>query len=426
MKNIFIVEDNPSFRLFLSESLSDYFNISQFSNIKDASSAIGSMQYALYILDLKLPDGNGLDLIDRIINEDRNAKIVILTAFGDIPTAIEAIRRGAADFIQKPVDYEELLSRMLRLTGNADEDSLNRIIGGSKAADDIRRRITSLSGSDVTVFLYGESGTGKELIANVIHSTSGRSSGKMVIADFSRIKTEFLESELFGYVKGAYSGADKSQKGKLTAADKGTIFLDNIDEADKRVQGKLLRFIETGTFYPLGSSRQEKVNARLIVSSKTDLSEAVANGDFRKDLYFRINVYPLRIPPLRERIEDIIPIMERESERIAEKSSLKQIMPDDTVLKMMLSYSWPGNVRELINYIERSIAQGHYGKITDVYTEAGLGLKEKLKNVRSETERKEIINALALSGGNKSEAARVLKISYRNLLDKIKEYGIEE
>ncbi len=334
--------------------------------------------------------------------------------------------KGAIDFLQKPIDYNELINRLLRITGTENTESVNDILGDSPLTEMLRKQIKNIAGSDVTVLIHGQSGTGKELAADIIHRMSGRNAGRMIVADFSRIKPEFIESELFGYVKGAYSGADKSQKGKLYEADHGTIFLDNIDEADTRVQGKLLRFIETGTFYPLGSSKQEKVDVRIIVSAKTDLKKMVDDGLFRKDLYFRINVYPLELHPLSERVGDIEPIISRKLEELNRKYSKNMQMPDKKTLKMMKDYRWPGNIRELLNYIERSFAEGKYNLITLEYRNEGIGLKEKLRGIKANAEKKEIINALNLCNGKKTLAAKMLKISYRSLLDKIREYGIED
>lgn len=426
MKKLLIVEDNPSFRLFLNESLNSHYEITEAVNTAEARQSIQEKHFDLYLLDLNLPDGKGTDLLDIIKVKDPEAKAVILTAYGDIPIAIEAIRKGAVDFLQKPIDYNDLISRLLRITGTDNKESVNNILGDSPLTEMLRRQIKNIAGSDVTVLIYGQSGTGKELAADIIHRMSGRNTGKMIVADFSRIKPEFIESELFGYVKGAYSGADKSQKGKLSEADHGTIFLDNIDEADTRVQGKLLRFIETGTFYPLGSSKQEKVDVRIIVSAKTDLKKMVDDGIFRRDLYFRINVYPLELHPLNERVMDIEPIAAGKLNELNRKYNKKMPMPDINMLSMMKEYRWPGNIRELLNYIERSFTEGKYDSISMEKENEGIGLKEKLRHIKANAEKKEIINALKSCSGNKTRAAKMLKISYRSLLEKIREYELDK
>lgn len=423
MKKIALVEDNPSFRLFLRESLNDKYSIIEMSNIKQLrESSLDDV--VLIIMDNRLPDGNGIDYIDELMREN-NVNIVMLTAYGDIPTAIEAVKKGAMDFWTKPIDYDTLRSKVDSIMNVMNEQiGDNAIIGCSDFAKELRSTVARISSVDVNILITGESGTGKDYIARLIHSKSLRASAQFVVIDCNILNNELFESELFGNCRGAFSGADRSRKGKIDIAHKGTLYFDSIDSLSMRQQGKLLRFIESGEFFPLGSSKPCNADVRIIASSAIDLEKAVVKGLFRKDLLFRINIYPLKLISLKERMEDI-PLFLESIMRAHEEKYGKVIQFSENEMNVLKSYEWPGNIRQMENIIERLYLEKDKSIIADLQGIDDMGLKEKLRVVTKEKEKSEICIALQKSSGNKAEAARILKISYRNLLEKIKEYDIE-
>lgn len=424
---IFILEDNASFALFLKETLKDMGELYFEGTIHDAKKRISSESFDLYLLDMKLPDGMSFEILDELRMQNREGRAVILTAFGDIPMAIEAVRKGALDFWQKPIDYEVLRERVKEIISEKDYSGIEKIIiGDSNAIKGIREDIKRLSGTDINVMVNGPTGAGKELTAKTIHMYSMRKRGNFVHIDFNSIPPDLLESELFGAVKGAYTGSYENRDGRVKSSDKGTLYLDNIDCADMRTQAKLMRFVQDKSYFPIGSNKEVKVDARIISSASEDLKKLIENQRLREDLLYRLNVFVITIPGINERREDIEPIARHYIEKLSADLRKAPDIFTDAVIKAMGGIDWAGNEREIVNFIERSLVTGK-AELNEINNfDSDISLKSKIKNVRQEYEKKEISNAMKICGNNKAETAKLLKISYRNLIEKIKEYKIEE
>jgi DNA-binding NtrC family response regulator len=312
-----------------------------------------------------MPEMSGLEVLRRCKKIDPESVIILITAYSSIDSAIEAIRGGALDYIRKPFRMEELILRLrealdrIRIKKslkNLREEKLEefKIISINDKMKQIREKINKVAGTTSSVLIYGESGTGKELVANLIHYQSDRS-GKLIPINCSAFPSELLESELFGYVKGAFTGADRDKKGLFVAANKGTLFLDEISTLPMELQPKLLRAIQEMSFTPLGSTKEIKVDVRIISATNENIEKLVEEGKFREDLYYRLNVIPIEIPPLRERKEDILPLVQHFNEEISERLNIKKKTFTDEAYEKLMNYKWIGNVRELENLIERLI-----------------------------------------------------------------------
>ncbi|MDD3803930.1 MAG: sigma-54 dependent transcriptional regulator [bacterium] len=427
MTKIHIVEDNASFKLFLKETLKDLAELTFSDTLYDAMKRIESGSFDLHLLDMKLPDGSGMDVLNELNRKNADEKVIVLTAYGDIPLAIEAIKKGALDFWQKPIDYDVLREKIKNLLVKRDLINLEETIAGSsEEIKKLRQEIERVSGTDINIMITGPSGTGKELVAKTIHNNSSRKDKPFVKIDFSTIPPELADSELFGAVRGAYTGASENRDGRIKSADKGTIYFDNIDEADQKTQARLLRFVQEKSFYPLGSGKEIKIDARIISSAKKNIENLISDNSIREDLFFRLNVYLIKLTPINERREDIEEIARKYVPILTEKTQRDASIFTDNALKEMKKMDWKGNEREIINFIERSLLSGTIDFDEELKRASGESLKSKLKSVKEECERREIASALLEASNNKSEAARILKISYKSLLDKIKEYGIEE
>ncbi len=455
MDRILVVEDKESMRRMLREALEGAgYQVVEAADGLEAIRLLNTSRYALVLTDLKLPRKDGLAVLKAVREVDPLAPVIIMTAFGDIATAVQAIKEGAYHFIQKPFDIDELLThinnalerRRLSIENlilkdeYAEKFGFPKIIGVSRKMQEVSSLIQKVSGSSATVLLLGESGTGKELFARAIHQMSPRQGRPFVAINCAALPETLLESELFGHEKGAFTGAIAMKPGKFELADGGTLFLDEIGELSPTVQVKLLRVLQERTFERVGGTRSIEVDVRIVAATNADLARAVKEKRFREDLYFRLNVFPLTIPPLRERPEDIPALVEHFVAKFA--SGMRKTPPrvSQKAMKALMRYHWPGNVRELENFVERAVILNTTGVIevedfafgfapSPFEEEEPLTLSGSLHEVAERAsrwaERKLIKRTLEETRGNKAKAAELLQVSYKTLLTKIKEYGLE-
>jgi DNA-binding NtrC family response regulator len=406
------------------------------------------------LTDLKLPHKDGIDVLTASKEENQLRPVIIMTAYGSVETAVEAMKSGAVDFIAKPFDTDHLLMLIKRaietqrlMTENillkeefASKLGLPRIIGKSEKITNVAQIVQRVAPTKTTVLLIGESGTGKELFARALHNLSNRKEYPFIPINCAAIPRDLLESELFGHEKGSFTSADTKKLGKFELGDRGTIFLDEIGDLDFVLQSKLLRAIETGEIERVGAVKAVHVDVRIVAASNKDLERAVEEKKFREDLFYRLNVFPIRIPPLRERKEDIPLLVEYFIKKycLEIKTSLKGISKE--ALAMLMNCFWKGNIRELENAIERAvilcdgdtIATEHFiidRQFDSVLSEKPGPSEGTLGSISKEATRKaesqRIIDVLGETKGNKTRAAEILQVSYKTLLTKIKEYGIE-
>ena len=390
----------------------------------------------IVLLDLRLPDIYGLELLKKIKADRTDSMVYIMTAFGEVKDVIDAINLGAENYFQKPVDLEELgaiidrSSEKIKLRQELMlcKRGLYPIIGRSKAVQGLIHIINLMAENhSTTLLIQGETGTGKELVARNIHSLSMRGENPFVDINCASIPDNILESEMFGYEAGAFTDARSAKKGLLEIADKGTLFLDEIAEMPLATQAKFLRVIETKTFRRLGGTKDIKVDMRIIAATNKDLANAVHNNSFRKDLYYRLNVMPITIPPLRERIEDIPLLAEFFITEIAENMA-KKIKPlDREAVKALCSYRWPGNIRELRNVLERAmiLCHGEVLTVQNLVLSAGSTEENAAALTLKDVERLHIKAILSLAANNRTKAANILGIARSTLNEKIKSYKLD-
>ncbi len=449
MEKILIVEDNKSELEILEKTLraENYEGV----GVRSGEMALRKMNketFDLALVDLKLPKADGLEVLRKMKEVDPLVPVIMMTGYGTIETAVEAMRKGAYDFLTKPLDTDHLVvlvrraleeERLYRENVLLREEltsrfGLPKIVGKSKVMAEAASLAQKVAGSDSTVLLLGESGTGKELFARAIHSMSLRRDSPFVPINCAAIPGELLENELFGSEKGAFTGAVIKKMGKFEFAHKGSVFLDEVGDLGLGLQAKILRVLQEKSFERLGGVRQITVDVRVIAASNKDLKTGMEKGTFREDLFYRLSVFPITLPPLRDRKEDIPALAEYLLEKYCRelKKAKKVLSPE--ALGLLHAYSWPGNVRELQNILERAIilTDGTIippESIRIVSREEEMvsqgSLREASARGRRMAETRLIKKALENTGGNKSKAARLLKVSYKTLLTKIKEYGIE-
>lgn len=398
------------------------------------------------LVDLKMPHMDGIETMREFQKIDDGVPVIILTGYGDIQKAVEAIKGGAYDFAEKPPDFKRLVITLRRATERRElalqmgrtsaalELSLEQQFGKSPAMKNVIAQIKQVAPTDFSVIIQGETGTGKSFVAEAVHNMSRRSDRPFVCVDIGLIPDLLVESELFGYKKGAFTGADRDKKGYFETADHGSIFMDELENMSAHVQGKLLSFIEKKKIYPLGSTVPVDMNVRIIAATNKDIGMRVKKQEFREDLFYRLGEFIITLPPLRERAEDI-PFFARKFAFNTAKELNKQIREiTDGALALLKTHTWPGNLRELKNVMRRSvllaeddiIGEGSvsfpsHGVFEDEHAASFLSLKESVK----ELEKKLIRKAMDTSAGNKTRAAEMLGISYKNLFDKLKEYNIK-
>ncbi len=416
------------------------------NDVDSAIPIIDRRDLDLIIADLKMPGKSGMDLLTLSKERKPSVPIIMISAFGDIETAVTAMKKGAYDFITKPFDENELLNVIKKALSESRKNkelvsayfdkegySLPEVIGKTESIQHVLLTVQKIAPTDSTVLITGETGTGKELIAHAIHSASPRRDHPFIKVNCAAIPETLLESELFGYEKGAFTGAATSKPGRFEIAHQGTLFLDEISEMSPHLQAKLLGVLQDKAFERVGGIKTIRVDIRIIAATNTDLNTAIQSGRFRSDLFYRLNVVPIYIPPLRERKDDLIPLMDYFLKKFAIKyQKITHLSPE--IVAVFSHYDWPGNIRELENVIERMIVMSetdtlHSGlvpaEIRGVVPVTGTStLKETIEDLSHITEKQMIIDALNKTNQNRTKAAKLLGISRRTLQNKIKEYGL--
>jgi len=445
-----VVDDEVNLCRSLSKALQrDEVTIDTFSDPSEAIAALSLNSYALVLVDLMMPRISGLDLLREVRRVSPTTVVVVMTAYATIQTAVDAMRLGAFDYVQKPFTNEEVRQyiergllhyRSSQQAGGAAIDTgpaqdRNGIIGQSGAIQEVLRIVGRVAKSNATVLITGESGTGKELIARALHTESDRSAGPFVAINCGAIPSELLESELFGYEKGAFTGASAAKRGLVEQADGGSLFLDEISEMLPHLQVKLLRMLQEREIQRVGGEGTISVDVRVIAASNADLADRMQAGQFRTDLYYRLNVVSLRLPALRERQDDILPLAHHFLRKHDPNGRLKGI--DPVAAQILRNYRWPGNVRELENIVERAslLARGDDLSIADLPTELShsveplggesISSERRFSTARDEFERYFIIECLRRNRGNVSRAAREAGLQRQNFYQKLHKYGIQ-
>jgi len=432
-----IVDDEPDIRELLEITLQRMdIDCSVAADLADARSRLRQRDFDLCLTDMKLPDGDGLDLVTHIQHNYPYLPVAVITAHGNMEIAIEALKRGAFDFVTKPVDLtvlRGLVTTALKLSEQHAE-STHQLIGESDAMRATRATITKLARSQAPIYIGGESGTGKELVAKLIHEEGPRANSPFVPVNCGAIPHELIESELFGHKKGSFTGAVADKPGLFQTADGGTLFLDEVAELPLGLQVKLLRAIQEKSIRPVGSQTEIPMDVRILSATHKDLDGLVKEGHFRQDLFYRINVIEVRVPPLRERREDIAPLVDHILNRLAGSMGVTKPSLDDAAWVALLAYPFPGNVRELENILERAmtLCEGNLVRVPDLRlpdtaepaSAAAEGLK--LEPYLDQVEKQRILDALEQTRWNKTAAARRLGISFRALRYRLEKLGLQD
>ncbi len=449
--HILIVDDDKPHRIMLKTLLNKWgYTLSEADDGQTAIDLVLEKTYDLILMDIKMIKVSGLVALEEIKKINPAIPIIIMTAFSSVETAVEALKKGAYDYLTKPFDFDKLkitIQRSLDHTRLQKENfqlketlgqnfNSNNIIGKNIKMQKLIQTISQVAKTDATVLINGDSGTGKELIAGAIHYNSLRNQGPFIKINCAAITETLLESELFGHEKGAFTGASRRKEGRFQQADKGSIFLDEISETAMSMQVKLLRVLQEREITPVGSDKVIPVDTRIIAATNKNLIDLIATGDFREDLYYRLNVINLGVPPLRERTGDIQLLAQHFLKKYSKKNNrnIKGVTPE--AMDKMVEYHWPGNVRELMNTLERSVilSFGEFLSKDDIQIETNSPLKSLQGNnpdqinlgekTLYEVEKLAILKMLDKSGNNKSETARRLGISRRTLHLKLKDYGV--
>ena len=436
--NALIIDDEPDIRELLEITLQRMgIECSSAPDIETAKNILKKRKFDLCLTDMRLPDGNGLEFVSYLQSKYPEIPVAVITAHGNIETAIQALKSGAFDFVTKPVDLSSLrvlVQDALKLSGTKPASRME-LIGKSRIIAELRETIGKLARNQAPVYISGESGVGKEMVARMIHEQGPRSSHAFVPVNCGAIPHDLLESELFGHSKGSFTGADTDKEGLFHAADGGTLFLDEIAELPQSMQVKLLLAIQEKKIRPIGAQTEFPVNVRILSATHKDLSALVKKDQFRQDLFYRINVIDLKVPPLRDRMDDVPLLAAYIVQRISRENNIQA--PDITTgaLDKLMSYSYPGNVRELENILERAMALCESGEITikdlnmpeTEFTnpvQAPLSTGIELESYLVDIEKKVILEALEKTRWNKTAAAKVLGISFRALRYRLEKLGL--
>jgi len=447
---VLVVDDEPDLLELVALTLSRMnLKTRTASDIGGARRLLKAEHFDLCLTDMRLPDGDGLDLVAWIQENKAAVPVAVITAHGNVESAVRALKLGAFDFVSKPLDLgvlRKLVGSAIKLGKAIDEETAAtlrgpRLLGGSPAMEQLREMIGRVARSQAPVHICGESGTGKELVARMIHETGARREGPFVAVNCGAIPTELMESELFGHKRGSFTGAVTDKKGLVQSAEGGTLFLDEVADLPLHMQVKLLRVVQEKTVRPVGNAREEAVDVRILSATHKNLADLVAQGLFREDLYYRINVIELRVPALRERSSDIGEIADAIVQRLARRGGTPTPEISDDTVRLLEAYPFPGNVRELENVLERAMTLSSQGVITPEHIRLRTAARPAeaepsapvsaaapsttLGTQLESIERDAIIKALERTRYNKTAAAKLLGMSFRALRYRIKKLGIE-
>ncbi|MCB1842723.1 MAG: sigma-54-dependent Fis family transcriptional regulator [Halioglobus sp.] len=456
-QTVLIVDDEPDIRELLDITLSRMgLETHSAANLREAMSMVASLQPDLCLTDMRLPDGNGISLIEHIQKDHPNIPVAMITAHGSVEAAIAALKAGAFDFISKPIELDNLrrlVSAALQLdmdTSRAENAVDQELIGQAPAIQTLRQQISKLARSQAPVHIHGESGSGKEVVARLIHNNGPRGAGAFVAVNCGAIPPELMESELFGHVKGSFTGATHDKLGLFQAASGGTLFLDEVADLPLPMQVKLLRAIQEKTVRPVGAAQEEATDIRLLSATHKDLAAEVDAGRFRKDLYYRINVIDVKVPSLRERLQDLPALTDSILEKIGKQEGRSRAFLEPSALDALSEYRFPGNVRELENMLERALALSDGAHITaddlqfssastpateaetpSPVSETGASWSPRdafgrMEAYLEDIEREIISAALEECRWNKTATAKLLGIGFRSLRYRLKKLGMED
>jgi two-component system, NtrC family, response regulator PilR len=440
---VLVVDDEPDLCELLSLTLRRMnLNPRTATNISTAQRLLKSENFDLCLTDMQLPDGDGLELVKWIQQYSPSVPVAVITAHGSVEIAVRALKLGAFDFVSKPLDLaglRKLVATAIRMSEASDVDTSvfgPRLLGASDAMQHMREMIARVARSQAPVHIFGESGTGKELVAKLIHESGPRREGPFVPVNCGAIPSELMESELFGYKRGSFTGAVSDKKGLIQSAEAGTLFLDEIADLPLHMQVKLLRVIQEKAVRPVGEQLEVGVDIRVLSATHKNLSTLVAEGKFREDLFYRVNVIELRVPALRERPEDVQELAESILRRLGRRMKITPPMLGKDALAALQTYAFPGNIRELENILERAITLSTSGEVSaaDIQlrpTQSGSNASPNAQSAGplgdhlEDIERDAIIKALQVTRYNKTAAAKILGMSFRALRYRIKKLGID-
>ena len=443
-QSVLVVDDEPGMVSFLHRSLALRCGwVATAGSVEEAAELLNRRHFDLIVLDIALPGRSGVEWLHQLRDQGFGGDVVLMTAYADLETAIDALRAGASDFLLKPFSVAQMLNAVKRCFERSSlrrenfvlrreleqrDDSVEGMVGKSAVIRDVCARIKRIAPTPSTVLIHGESGTGKELAARALHRMSPRADGPFVPINCAAIAEELIESELFGHVKGAFTGAAAGREGLFYYARGGTLFLDEISELPLPLQAKLLRVLEERKVRPVGSEQEVPVDVRVVAATNRNLVDEVAAGRFRRDLYYRLQVVEVVLPPLRERIEDLPDLVDYFIGQLAARLGVAELQHDEAALARLVRYSWPGNVRELKNLIERSLILGYYAD-DFVPDEVAVSPAPSFSSAADEEslaaiERRHILGVLETCKGNKSEAARRLGVSRKTLERKCVAWGV--
>lgn len=447
LPSVLIVDDEKHTREGLQQALEDNYDVSVAANADEAANLMAVEAFDVVVTDMRMPGKSGLKVIDMALAQTNRPAVLMMTAYGNIETAVEAMKRGAVDFLTKPVNIERLevlIQRALKtktlevevkqLHERLDEKfSFDHIIGHSSALKEVIDRVKLVAPSKATILIEGESGTGKELIAQAIHQASPRARGPVVTVHCAALSENLLESEIFGHERGAFTGANERRIGRFESADGGTLFLDEIGEISASTQVKLLRFLENRTIERVGGSKSLELDVRLVAATNRNLEEMVKEGKFREDLFFRINVVRILMPPLRDRPEDVPMLIAHYLKLLSEENQLPQLTLEPGAMHTLQNYGWPGNIRELRNFCENVVVLHRGGSMSEYDldprfrgaptsgNEGDSNGQAALANPLSieENEKRLLRESLIKARGNRTKAAALMGISRRTLHRKL-------